>query len=68
MEMRRGRAHGVFLKNSNGMDVILNTTSLTYKVIGGKEELQVSGCGKTILFLVSVGTAIDNSRVWQCYI
>ena len=35
MEVRDGKAHGVFLRNSNGMDVVLDNTSLTYRVIGG---------------------------------
>ena len=36
MEVRSGRAHGVFLRNSNGMDVMLEESSLSYRVIGGE--------------------------------
>lgn len=35
MEMRSGKAHGVYLLNSNAMDVNLAANSLEYKVIGG---------------------------------
>ena len=37
MEMRKGGlAHGVFLRNSDPMDVILSDNALQYKIIGGK--------------------------------
>ena len=36
LELRKnGLAHGVFLKNSNGMDVVVEETALQFKTIGG---------------------------------
>lgn len=35
MEVRGGKAHGVFLLNANGMDILLRSRTLTYKIIGG---------------------------------
>ena len=31
-----GNSHGVFLRNSNGMDIIFKDNKLTYNVIGGR--------------------------------
>jgi alpha-glucosidase (family GH31 glycosyl hydrolase) len=41
LEMRKGKAHGVFLLNSNGMDVLIRRGSVTWKVLGGALEFYV---------------------------
>lgn len=41
MQVLHGRAHGAMLFNSNGMDVHLEPTSLTFKAIGGMIDLYV---------------------------
>lgn len=34
-ELRNGNAHGVFLKNANGMDIIVSNGTMKYRTIGG---------------------------------
>ena len=46
-----GNAHGVFLRNSNGMDVVLDASSLRYNVIGGMLE-------------ATIHTVSDNQLMW----
>jgi alpha-D-xyloside xylohydrolase len=41
LEMLNGKAHGAMLMNSNGLDVDLQDTSLTFKSIGGIVDLYV---------------------------
>lgn len=41
LQMLNGKAHGAMLMNSNGLDVKLNSGSLTFKTIGGVIDLYV---------------------------
>jgi alpha-D-xyloside xylohydrolase len=52
-----GKAHGVMLMNSNGMDVVLSDTSVTFKTIGGIMDLYVFA-GETPEQVVSQYTKI----------
>jgi len=52
-----GQAHGVLLMNSNGMDVVLQPTSASFRVIGGVLDLYVLA-GPTPLAVLEQLTAI----------
>lgn len=41
MEIREGKAHGVFLLNAHGMDVFSVTGRITWKIIGGVLEFYI---------------------------
>jgi alpha-glucosidase len=41
LAMVRGMAHGVVMMNSNGMDIVIGETSLTYRMIGGIVDVYV---------------------------
>lgn len=41
MEMRDGKAHGVLLLNSHGMDVSLSQENISYRILGGNLEFYV---------------------------
>lgn len=40
-ELRDGKVHGVFLRNSNGMDVALIKGQITYRILGGVLDFYV---------------------------
>lgn len=41
MEVRDGKAHGVLLLNSHGLDVVLTPENISYRVLGGNLEFYV---------------------------
>jgi alpha-glucosidase (family GH31 glycosyl hydrolase) len=41
LEMRNGKAHGIFLLNSHGMDVLIRSGVITWKILGGVLDFYV---------------------------
>lgn len=66
MQMLDGSAHGAMLFNSNGMDVTLKDTSLTFKTIGGVVDLYIF-VGPTPAQVVEQYTAIVGRPAMMPY-
>lgn len=41
MELRDGKAHGVFLRNSNGQDIMIKNNAIVWKALGGVFDFQI---------------------------
>jgi alpha-glucosidase (family GH31 glycosyl hydrolase) len=66
LQMVNGLAHGAMLMNSNGMDVVLESNSLTFKTVGGVFDLYVFA-GSTPTEVVSQYTDIVGRPTMMPY-
>lgn len=48
LDLREGASHGVFMRNSHGMDIVLHDGYLSYKMLGGTMDLYVMSGPKPV--------------------
>ena len=66
LQMVDGSAHGGMMMNSNGMDIVLGATTLTYKMLGGIIDFYVF-IGSTPIDVMAQYTSIVGRPTMQPY-